>query len=64
MEQYHTLDEYTDKYVGKERTPEREEFEKDVEAMLIDTPVKNKRKAQNGSCGDKRVKQSSIYDGE
>jgi ribonuclease J len=40
MEQYHTLDEYTDKYIGKEGTPEREEFEKNVEAMIVGSSQK------------------------
>jgi DNA-binding XRE family transcriptional regulator len=47
MEKYHTLDEYTDKYIGKRGTPERESFEADVEAMLIGAAIKDARKAQN-----------------
>jgi hypothetical protein len=40
MEQYHTLDEYIDKYIGKRETPERESFEADVEAMIIGAAIK------------------------
>jgi hypothetical protein len=40
MEQYHTLDEYIDKYIGKRGTPERESFEADLETMLIGATIK------------------------
>lgn len=42
-----TLDELTEKYIGKKGTQERESFDADVEAALIGASIKNARKASN-----------------
>ncbi|MDE7153724.1 MAG: helix-turn-helix domain-containing protein [Muribaculaceae bacterium] len=44
---FYTLEEMTDKHIGKRGTPERESFEADVEAALIGASIKAARKAQN-----------------
>lgn len=44
---FYTLEEMTDKHIGKRGTPERESFEADVEAALIGASIKEARKAQN-----------------
>ena len=47
MKKYHSLEEMTNKYVGKRGSAERESFEADVEAVLIGAAIKDARKAQN-----------------
>jgi ribosome-binding protein aMBF1 (putative translation factor) len=47
MEQYHSLEEITDKYIGVKGSAERESFEADVEATLIGAAIKDARKAKN-----------------
>jgi ribosome-binding protein aMBF1 (putative translation factor) len=47
MEKYHSLEEITDKYIGKRGSTERESFEADVEAIMIGAAIKDARKAQN-----------------
>lgn len=44
---FYTLDEITDKHIGKRGTPEREIFEAEVEAALIGATIKEARKSQN-----------------
>lgn len=43
---FYTLEEMTDKHIGKRGTPERERFEAEVEAALIGESIKEARKAQ------------------
>lgn len=43
---FYSLEEMTDKHVGKRGTPERDRFEADVEAALIGASIKEARKAQ------------------
>ena len=44
---FYTLEEMTDKHIGKRGTPARESFEADVEAALVGATIKEARKAQN-----------------
>lgn len=44
---FYTLDEITDKHIGKRGTPQREAFEAEVEAALIGASIREARKAQN-----------------
>lgn len=44
---FYTLEEMTDKYIGKRGTPEREDFEAEVGAALIGASIKEARKAMN-----------------
>lgn len=44
---FYTLDEMTDKHIGKRGTPQREMFEAEVEAALIGASIKEARKLQN-----------------
>lgn len=44
---FYTLEEITDKHVGKRGTPQREAFEADVEAALIGASIKEARKSMN-----------------
>ena len=44
---FYTLEEMTDKHIGKRGTPERESFDAEVEAALIGASIKEARKAQN-----------------
>ena len=44
---FYTLDEMTDKHIGKRGTPQREAFEAEVEAALIGASIKEARKLQN-----------------
>ena len=43
---FYSLDDITDKHIGKRGTPNREKFEADVEASLIGASIKEARKAQ------------------
>ncbi len=43
MKNIKTLDEIIDKYIGKEGTPERDEFDKGIEDLLVGFQVKNAR---------------------
>jgi ribosome-binding protein aMBF1 (putative translation factor) len=47
MEQYHSLEEITNKYIGAKGSAERENFDADVEAALIGAAIKDARKAKN-----------------
>jgi ribosome-binding protein aMBF1 (putative translation factor) len=47
MEQYHSLEEITNKYIGTKGSAERENFDADVEAALIGAAIKDARKAKN-----------------
>jgi ribosome-binding protein aMBF1 (putative translation factor) len=47
MEQYHSLEEITNKYIGVKGSAERESFDADVEAALIGAAIKDARKAKN-----------------
>lgn len=38
---FYTLDEMTDKHIGRRGTPERDSFEADVEAALIGSPARD-----------------------
>lgn len=49
MQQYHTLEEITDKYIGKRGTPERESFDAEVEAMLTALAIKDAQKPQSAA---------------
>lgn len=44
---FYTLEEMTDKHIGKRGTPARESFEAEVEAALIGASIKEARKAQS-----------------
>lgn len=44
---FYTLEEMTDKHIGKRGTPERESFEAEVEAALIGASIKEARKSMN-----------------
>ena len=44
---FYTLEEMTDKHIGKRGTPARERFEADVEAALIGASIKEARKSMN-----------------
>ncbi len=44
---FYSLDEITDKHIGKCGTPQREAFEAEVEAALIGASIKEARKARN-----------------
>lgn len=44
---FYTLEEMTDKHIGKRGTPERESFEAEVEAALIGVSIKEARKSMN-----------------
>ena len=44
---FYTLDEMTDKHIGKRGTTQREAFEAEVEAALIGASIKEARKLQN-----------------
>lgn len=44
---FYTNEEMLDKYIGAKGTPNRENFEADVEAALIGESIKNARKTQN-----------------
>lgn len=44
---FYTLEEMTDKHIGKRGTPERENFEAEVEAALIGASIKEARKSMN-----------------
>lgn len=44
---FYTLEEMTDKHIGKRGTPARESFEADVEAALIGASIKEARKVRN-----------------
>lgn len=44
---FYTLEEMTDKHIGKRGTVERESFEADVEAALIGASIKEARKSLN-----------------
>ncbi len=40
---FYTLEEMTDKHVGKRGTPAREKFEAEVKAALTDSTIPNQR---------------------
>lgn len=44
---FYTLDEITDKHIGKKGTPARKQFDADVEAALIGASIKEARKSLN-----------------
>ena len=44
---FYTLEEMTDKHIGKIGTPTRDAFEAEVEAALIGSKIKEARKLQN-----------------
>ncbi len=44
---FYTLEEMTDKHIGKRGTPERESFEAELEAALIGASIKEARKSMN-----------------
>lgn len=44
---FYTLEEITDKHIGKIGTPARDAFEAEVEAALIGSKIKEARKLQN-----------------
>ena len=44
---FYTMEEMTDKHIGKRGTPARESFEAEVEAALIGASIKEARKACN-----------------
>lgn len=44
---FYTLEEMTDKHIGKRGTPARESFEAEVEAALIGASIKEARKSLN-----------------
>lgn len=44
---FYTLEEMTDKHIGKRGTPERESFEAEVESALIGASIKAARKSMN-----------------
>lgn len=44
---FYTLDEITDKHIGKSGTPERESFDAELEAALIGASIKEARKSLN-----------------
>jgi DNA-binding XRE family transcriptional regulator len=46
MEQYHSLEEITDKYIGVKGSAERAAFEAEVEAALIGAAIKDARKSR------------------
>lgn len=46
VRQWHTLEETTDKYIGKKGTPKRDLFDADLEAALIGEAIKDARKSQ------------------
>lgn len=46
-QKWFTLEEMTDKHIGKKGTAERDSFDADVEAALIGASIKNARKANN-----------------
>ena len=43
----YSLDEATDKYIGKTGTPEREKFEQELKLELLGEAIKNARKERN-----------------
>jgi len=43
----YSLDEVTDKYIGKRGTPKREEFEQELKLELLGEAIKNARKERN-----------------
>ncbi len=43
----YSLDEVTDKYIGKEGTPEREKFEQELNLELLGEAIKQARKEKN-----------------
>ena len=44
---FYTLEEITDKHIGKIGTPERDDFDAEVEAALIGASIKEARKSLN-----------------
>ena len=44
--EWHTLEETTDKYIGKRGAPKRDLFDGDLEAALIGEAIKDARKSQ------------------
>ena len=44
---FYTLDEITDKHIGKKGTPTRDTFEAEVEAALLGARIREARKLQN-----------------
>jgi len=44
---FYTLEEITDKHIGKTGTPERDAFDAEVEAALIGASIKEARKSLN-----------------
>lgn len=44
---FYTLEEITDKHIGKIGNPERDTFEAEIEAALIGSKIKEARKLQN-----------------
>ena len=44
--EWHTLEETTDKYIGKRGTPKRDLLDADLEAALIGEAIKDARKSQ------------------
>lgn len=44
---FYTLEEMTDKHIGKKGTPARDSFDADVEAALIGASIKEARKSLN-----------------
>jgi hypothetical protein len=46
MEQYHSLEEVTEKYIGVKGSTERTAFEAEVEAALIGSTIKDVRKSR------------------
>ena len=43
----YSLDEVTDKYIGKTRSPKREKFEQELKLELLGEAIKNARKERN-----------------
>ena len=43
----HTLDEVTDKYIGKKGTPERERFEQELKLELLGEAIRKARKEKH-----------------
>ena len=43
----YSLDEITDKYIGKKGTPKREDFEQELKLELLGEAIKNARKERN-----------------
>lgn len=60
---FYTLEEMTDKHIGKRGTPERESFEAEVEAALIGASIKEARKSMNltQNCNSTFVREQNLY---